>query len=140
MAQVSMEYEIPFFDVDSYRIVWHGNYPKYLEMARCQLLEEIGCPYEEMESQNYFFPVVDMRVKYIKPLVFKQKIFLTSELVEWQNRLKIKYLIKDAHTGEVLTKAQTCQVAVLMPEHITQYVSPQFLLDKVNQWHGEHEK
>lgn len=137
MNDVLMEYEIPFFDVDSYRIVWHGNYPKYLEMSRCQLLEAIGCPYEFMEQQGYFFPVVDMRIKYVKPLVFKQKVLISSELVEWENRLKINYLIKDTQTGEVLTKAQTYQMAVLMPEQITQYVSPAFLLEKVAQWHDK---
>jgi len=30
---VSYEMEVPFFDVDTYRIVWHGNYPKYFEVA-----------------------------------------------------------------------------------------------------------
>ena len=134
MTSVLMEYEVPFFDVDSYRIVWHGNYPKYFEMSRCQLLEAIGCPYEVMEQQGYFFPVIDMRIKYVKPIIFKQKVLISSELLEWENRLKIKYRIKDAETNEVLTKAETCQVAVQMPEQITQYVSPQFLLDKVNQW------
>ena len=36
------EFEVQFFDVDSMDIMWHGHYVKYLEMARCQFLEEIG--------------------------------------------------------------------------------------------------
>jgi len=33
------EFSVPFFDVDSMNIVWHGHYVKYFELARCQLLE-----------------------------------------------------------------------------------------------------
>jgi acyl-CoA thioester hydrolase len=35
-----------------------------------------------------------------------------ASLVEWENRLKINYLISDAETGERLTRASTVQVAV----------------------------
>ncbi len=90
----ALNLEIPFFDVDAYRVVWHGNYPKYLEMARCALLSDIGCPYSVMEEEGYFFPIVDIQVKYIKPLLFEQHVVVESWLAEWQNRLKINYVIK----------------------------------------------
>lgn len=40
---ISAEYvvEVPFFDLDPMHIVWHGNYVKYFEEARCQLLRTI---------------------------------------------------------------------------------------------------
>ncbi|MGN6981510.1 acyl-CoA thioesterase, partial [Neisseria sp. P0009.S007] len=34
-CQHSFKTEVPFFDVDAMHIVWHGNYVKYLETARC---------------------------------------------------------------------------------------------------------
>ncbi|MFC3095365.1 acyl-CoA thioesterase [Alteromonas sediminis] len=127
-------YEVPFFDVDAYRVVWHGNYPKYIEIARCALLEEAGCPYQVMEEKGFFFPVVDIQIKYIKPLLFKQKIKINAAFVEWENRLKIKYEIRDLDTNEVYTKATTTQFAIAMPEQITQFESPPFLIDKITHW------
>lgn len=44
----SFEIEVPFFDVDAMHIVWHGNYVKYLETARCAFLSAIGYDYNEM--------------------------------------------------------------------------------------------
>ncbi len=123
--------EVPFFDVDSYRIVWHGNYPKYFEIARCQLLEEIGFPYTKMEETGYFFPVIDLQVRYVKPIVFRQQIKVSAMLKDWEHKLVIDYRIHDAQTGEKLTKARTQQVAVLMPGNITQFQSPQELIDRV---------
>ena len=134
MKRVAIEYEIPFFDVDAYRIVWHGNYPKYIEMSRCALLKEIGCPYSVMEENGFFFPIVDIQVKYVKPLLFEQKVVIESWLVEWENRLKINYVIKDKNSGEVYTKAKTTQFAVSVPDMITQYVTPPFLIETVNAW------
>lgn len=134
MKRVVTSYEVPFFDVDAYRVVWHGNYPKYFEIARCTLLEDAGCSYTVMEEKGFFFPVVDLQIKYVKPLLFKQKIKLEAWFVEWDNRLIIHYEIKDSFTDEVYTKAKTCQFAVGMPERITQFVSPPFLTEKIKAW------
>ena len=41
-VSAEVEIEIPFHDVDSMKIVWHGNYAKYFEIARCALFESIG--------------------------------------------------------------------------------------------------
>jgi len=32
-----VELTVEFFDVDSMQVVWHGNYLKYMERARCAL-------------------------------------------------------------------------------------------------------
>ncbi|MFT5136222.1 MAG: acyl-CoA thioester hydrolase [Arenicella sp.] len=126
--------EIAFYDVDSYRIVWHGNYPKYFEEARCALLEQVGYPYAAMEESTYFFPVIDLQIRYIKTIVFKQRIKIAATLTEWEHRLVIRYLISDADSGERLCKGSTTQVAVKMPEQITQYESPAELINKVQEF------
>ena len=127
----SFDMEVAFFDVDSYRIVWHGNYPKYFEIARCALLEKIGYPYEKMEESGYFFPVIDLQSRYLKPLVFKQTVTVTATLKEWLNKLIIDYTIHDIKSGDLLTKGQTTQVAVLMPEKITQFQLPDLFIKNV---------
>ena len=35
------EIEVPFYDVDSLNLAWHGHYIKYFEVARCELLSII---------------------------------------------------------------------------------------------------
>ncbi len=103
---------VPFHDVDSMRVVWHGHYAKYLEVARCEFLDTLGYSYAAMEETGFAWPVIDMRLKYIKPLRFGQTICVRCTLREWEYRLKLDYVISDAQTGERLTKAYTIQVAV----------------------------
>lgn len=127
----TLDKQVPFYDVDAYKIVWHGHYPKYFEEARCALLEKIGCTYEDMQDWGYFFPVIDLNVKYVKPLLYKQKVQINASIKEWHNKLVINYLITDKENGERLTKGITTQVAISMPDHITQYESPVQLIDKI---------
>lgn len=132
-TQVTLEMQVAFYDVDAYRVVWHGNYPKYCEIARCKLLEKIGFTYADMEDINHFFPVIDLQIKYIDSLIFDQRFSITAMLKEWQNKLIIDYQIYDTNTQKPITKAQTTQIAVKMPEGITQFEAPKALRDKMTQ-------
>lgn len=112
--KISAQYDliVPFFDVDSMNIVWHGNYCKYMELARCKLLDKIGYNYKAMAASGFAFPVVDLSIKYIKPLLFEQPVTIIATLEEWQYRLKISYRFTDTASGERLTKAHTVQATV----------------------------
>ena len=62
----TVEFKIDFFEVDSMRIVWHGNYINYFERARCAFLDKIGYNYIAMEESGYIFPVTEVKCKYVK--------------------------------------------------------------------------
>ena len=132
MITEECRFSIPFYDVDSMNVVWHGHYCKYLEVARCKLLDKIGFNYKAMAKLGYSFPVVDMRLKYVKPLVFEQDIIISASLVEWENRLKINYAIRDAATNTKLTTAYTIQATVDMEQGVMKLVCPSELIEKVN--------
>lgn len=121
---VEIELEVPFFDVDMMTVVWHGHYVKYLEQARCALLDKLNYGYLTMVEAGFAWPIVDMQLRYAKPARFGQKIRVRADLIEWENRLKLHYLISDASSGERLTRASTVQVAVDINSHEMQLVSP----------------
>ena len=125
-----------FYDVDPMNVVWHGNYPRFLEEARCALLDLIGYNYKEMKSSGYLWPIVDMRIKYVRPLLLHQKLLVEAILVEYENRLKIEYKIRDAKSGDVLSKAYTIQVAVNAETNEMEYESPSHLVDQVEKAQG----
>jgi acyl-CoA thioester hydrolase len=122
---------VPFFDVDPMQVVWHGHYVKYLEAARCALLDGMGYGYAEMLASGYVYPVVDLQLRYMKSAVFGQDLRVRADLVEWENRLKINYLIVDAESGERLTRASTVQVALDVENREARWVSPDALLQAV---------
>ena len=123
--------KIPFHDVDMMRIAWHGHYVKYFEVARCELFDDVGYGYMDMVNSGYAWPVIDLNIRYAKPATFEQNVIVTSAVVEYENRLKIRYEIHDEKTGERLTKGHTVQVAVDMKTNEMCFASPRILLDKL---------
>lgn len=126
--------DVPFHDVDSMNVVWHGHYLKYFEVARCELLTAFDYNYNQMRESGYAYPVVESHIRYVHGIVFAQKIRVRATLAEWENRLKIDYIIFDNATGKRLTKGHTVQVAVNMDSRELCLVSPPILLDKLTAW------
>lgn len=110
--EASIEVKVPFYDLDPMRVVWHGNYIKYFERARCALLEKMGLTYPDMGRMGYVFPVVKLNVKYVKPAVFNQPLKVEAILCADESYLRIKYLVLDAATSAKLCEAETCQMCV----------------------------
>jgi acyl-CoA thioester hydrolase len=129
--QASVDLDIPFHDVDMMEVAWHGHYAKYFEIARCAVLEQIDYNYPQMRASGYAWPVIDLRIRYVKSAVFGQKITVTASIVEWENRLKINYLITDKRTNLRLTKGYSIQVAVNMQTREMCFESPRILLEKL---------
>ncbi|MBS1785405.1 MAG: acyl-CoA thioesterase [Acidobacteria bacterium] len=109
-AEIS--FEVPFHDVDSMGIVWHGHYLKYFEIARTALMRKAGLDLDTMAATGCAWPVVTCEIKYLRPLRYGQKARVEATLLEHEDRLKIAYAIHDSASGEKLTKATTVQLAV----------------------------
>jgi acyl-CoA thioester hydrolase len=120
-----------FYDIDPMEIVWHGHYVKYLELARSALLARYGYDYPRMRESGYGWPIVDMRLKYVRPAAFGQALKVRAQIVEWENRLRIEYLIRDAATGAKLNQAYTIQVAVDLATREMLYVTPLVLRQRL---------
>lgn len=131
MISAEVTVKAQFYDLDPMQVVWHGNYPRFLEQARCALLDKIEFNYDEMFASGFIWPIVDLQIKYVRPIRFAQEVDVTAVLVEYENRIKIAYRINDRATGETLTKAHTIQVAVDAATNELSFVSPPALLDRV---------
>jgi len=102
------EIEIPFHDVDMMEIAWHGHYVKYFEIARCCLLDKINYNYQAMQNSGFGWPIIEMHIRYAKPLKYQQKIKIIASLVEWETRMKIDYKIIDFHSPKAADTGAHC--------------------------------
>lgn len=127
----SSEFEIPFFDVDSMEIMWHGHYVKYLEMARCAFLEEIHYTYDVMKAKGFGWPIVQLNLKYVRPALFRQKIRVELALVDYETCCRIEYKIVDCQTNQKLTEGSTTQMAVEIATKESQFQTPKSWRDAV---------
>lgn len=128
--RASVEIDVPFHDVDMMEIAWHGHYVRYFEIARCKLFDQLDYNYLQMRDSGYAWPVIDLHVRYVQPLMFQQKVTVTAWVAEWENRLRVQYLITDSE-GKRLTKGHTDQVAINMKTNELMLATPAILLEKL---------
>ncbi|MDF2366740.1 thioesterase family protein [Sneathiella sp.] len=131
MISADITIKCQFYDLDPMGIVWHGNYARFFEQARCALLDKMDYNYMQMNESGFAWPIVDMRIKYIRPIRFGQEVKVTAELVEYENRLKINYEVRDIDTDERLTRGFTIQVAIDKNSEEMLFQSPPILYKKV---------
>jgi len=137
MPTATVEMEVPFHDVDMMEVAWHGHYVRYLEIARCKLLDMLDYNYPQMRDSGYAWPVIDLRLRYAGPARFGQRIAVTARLREWENRLKLDYVIRDVESGKRLTRGYSVQVAVGLEDGEMLLASPPALSERLAKWQAE---
>jgi len=131
MIYADAKVKVPFHDIDIMEIAWHGHYVKYFEIARCELLEKLDYDHEKMRDSGYAWPVIDLHLRYAKPARYNQVLNVRAILKEWENRLRIAYVITDAQSGDRMSRGHTDQVAVRMSDGEMCFASPEALLERV---------
>ena len=64
------EVRVRFAETDAMGIVHHGSYVPYLEEARVAYLRHIGHPYPSVRAEGVDFAVLEVYLRYLKPLRF----------------------------------------------------------------------
>ena len=124
-----------FQDADPMGVIYHGNYFRYFEEARRVMMDKIEYGYLAMNASGYMWPIIGTQVKYVKAIPFNHEIRVTAKLTEWENRLRVDYVIYDGKTGQRMCKGHTMQVAVAMETEEMCFASPKVLTDKIEYWH-----
>ena len=80
MIKTSMILDVPFYDVDPMNIVWHGNYIKYLEQARCDFFDKLNYNYTDMYNDGVMYPIAKMDL-YLT--AFREPLLRLMNLQKW---------------------------------------------------------
>lgn len=75
-------------------IIHHPSYVIYFEIARIEFMRSLGCNINELEKQKILCPVVDLAVKYHKPLYSSEDIEIQVSIDSFTKvRFTLKYVI-----------------------------------------------
>ena len=124
--------KVPFYDIDPMNIVWHGNYVKYLEEARCDFFEKLRYNYTSMYNDGVMYPIAKMDLKYIKSARFGDNLTVECILKELEPAIVIKYNIY--LDDEKIMSASTMQMAVDVKTGTTLFEAPKNLTRAVEEY------
>lgn len=127
MKSHSTYVKVRYGETDQMGVVYHGNYPQYLEIARIDWLDAIGVSYKKMEEEGVMLPVYELSLRFKKSAKFDDELKITTFLKGKPGvRIEFTYLIYNQH-GELLTEAETTLVFMDMEKNKPIKCPPQLL-------------
>lgn len=82
MFESTTEIRVRYAETDQMGIVYYGNYPMYLEVARVEAIRSLGLSYKEMEESGILMPVVDLHIKYLRPAKYDELLTVKTQVRE----------------------------------------------------------
>ena len=97
--------KINYYETDQMAIVHHSNYIRFFEEARVSFMEQVGYPYERLESEEILSPVIAVSCKYMHPVRFGDTIRIYVKLTSVTKvKCAFAYEIRDLATDEIRAK------------------------------------
>ena len=67
MLSASVDIRVRYKETDQMGVVYHANYFTWFEIARIELLDQMGCPYLDLEKKGYLLPVLTCSASFQSP-------------------------------------------------------------------------
>lgn len=132
-TRVSIELEVPFHDVDSLHVVWHGHYAKYLEIARTALLRALGfepsagASLPGRDSSGNSLRVVGSECRYLSPLHYGDRVKVTAWVKQREPKIVVAYDVWNLTRDKQSARARTSLVVVDAGGNLVRALSEQSL-------------
>lgn len=97
-----------YYETDRMDIVHHSNYVRWLEEARIDLMEQLGCPFSTTEAAGIVSPVLSVETSYSYPVRFGDEFEVRCTLESFNGcRFELSYEIVNLTTGQLSCRART---------------------------------
>ncbi|MCX8472101.1 MAG: thioesterase family protein [Sediminibacterium sp.] len=99
-------YRVRYADTDQMRVVYYGNYCKFMEIGRVEALRNLGLSYKQFEEEGFGLAVINMNITYKHPAIYDDLIQIKTIIPEFpsKNELIINHEIFNSQ-GRLLTTA-----------------------------------
>ncbi len=120
------ENRVLYGDTDSGGVVYYGNYLRYFEIGRTELMRQEGISYKSLEEDGYILPVVESYSRYKSSAYYDDLIQIKTSLAYIKRvSCRFNYKIYRKSDQKMLVKGFTIHAVVnqsgkltKMPEHL----------------------
>lgn len=82
---------VRYADIDKMGIVYNGNYLRFFEIGRTELIRSLGMSYLEMENKGFILPLVSVHVEFHKPAFYDDLLTIETRLDSTRISAKIQF-------------------------------------------------
>ena len=101
MVKSEIKIRVRYSETDKMGIVYYGNYPQYYEVARTELIRDLGMSYKFIEEKGYNLPVYKMKITYHNPAKYDDLLRIETTILE-KPGIKMKFLHKIYNEDNIL--------------------------------------
>lgn len=83
---VETSIQVRYAETDAQRVVYHGNYVIWFEVARTTYCERAGYPYPRMEAEGSFITVTEVRVRYRRSVRYGDTVVVRARMIALKSR------------------------------------------------------
>jgi len=83
LAEDVLRVRVSYRDTDQMGYVYYANYLVYFEMARTELLRNLGRSYRECEDEGVFLPVLEAQCEYNAPAFYDDLLEIHVRVTRW---------------------------------------------------------
>lgn len=76
------KYRVLYADTDMMGVVYYGNYGRFFEMGRTEMVREMGLPYIELERAGIVMPVFSVESKYRNVIRYDELITIETTVMK----------------------------------------------------------
>lgn len=106
--EMTFERKINYYETDKMGVVHHSNYIRFLEEARCYMLDKMGIPFSVLEENGITIPVLGVNVEYKYHVTFDDVIEIKLYIKEYNGvRLSVGYNITNKANGKMVLTGET---------------------------------
>ena len=100
--------KINYYETDKMGITHHSNYIRFMEEARIDFLEQLGCGYDQWERDGIISPVIGIECDYKRPTTFGDEIRIEVTITEYKRmKFSVSYTMINTKTEEVVCVGQS---------------------------------
>ncbi len=101
-------HHVQYYETDKMGITHHSNYIRWMEEARVDFLEQIGCGYATLEKEGIISPVIGVECDFKTPTTFDDFVEIKCAIEEFKGvKLIIKYTMINQKTNELVLVGKT---------------------------------
>lgn len=105
-------HRIRYAETDQMGYMYYGRYPELFEIGRVEAFRSLGVSYKQLEEEGYLMPVLQLGIKYYKPLFYDDLITIETTIPVLPS-VKIPFTYKIFNSSDVLcTEGDTTLVFI----------------------------
>ncbi len=130
MLQSEIEIRVRYGETDRMGFVYYGNYATYFEVARVEMLRQLGINYKDLEDSGISLPVVHFDIKYMKPAFYDDRLTVKTTVSEVPGA-RIRFHYETCNHEKVLLNIASTTLVFVNVHTLKPCMAPEFVMQKI---------